>query len=125
MSEKIPNPEWSDTSHESDPQKPKRDLDHAIQFGTTDELFSLFDNGMDIDQVDFQDRTALQLMSYRGKKDCVERLLTMGANINHISMYQGRIPLTALDAAREARRTEIIELLLAHGAKTGKELMLG
>lgn len=104
------------------PNELKRQLDQAIQYGTDEKVLSLFDNGMDIDQTDFQGRTALQLMAHRGKKDMVETLLTRGANVNSICMYQDRIPMTALDAAKEARRDEVVAILLEHGAKTGKEL---
>jgi len=106
----------------TNPNELMRQLDRAIQYGTIDELMELFDKGMDIDQTDFQGRTALQLMSFRGKKDVVETLIQRGANVNAICMYQDRIPMTALDAAREARKNDVVALLLEHGAKTGKEL---
>lgn len=108
-----------------EPENPnvKRSLFHrAIQYGTWEDLKNLFDEGMDIDQTDFDGRTALQLLSFRGKKDLVMLLLARGANVNHVFMYQGRVPMSALDAAREARKQEVIDILLAHGAKAGEEL---
>ena len=123
MSEKIPIFEESSVPQEKDPNELRRVLDRSIEYGTTEELMSLFENGMDINQVDFQDRTALQMMSFKGKKDVVEKLISMGANINHVFMFQDRIPMTALDAAQQASRTEIVSILLHHGAKTGKEMM--
>lgn len=122
MSEKIPNFEKNVPSPEKDQNELRRTLDHAIQYETTEKLLSLFENGMDVDQEDFEGRTALQMMSFKGKKDAVEKLISMGADVNYVFMFQNRIPMTALDAAREARKTEIVDILIAHGAKTGKEL---
>ena len=61
-------------------------------------------------------------MSFKGNKSAVEMLISRGANINSVFMYHGSIPMTALDAAKEGRKNEIISMLLAHGAKTGSEL---
>ena len=97
-------------------------MDHALQFGTTADLESLFDSGMDINQIDFEGRTALMMSAVKGSKDAVEMLLRRGADVNFVFIYQGRIPKTALDAARESGKVEIEQILLAHGAKTGKEL---
>src|SRR3989338_804081 len=94
-----------------------------IRFNTVRSLIcALFDEGMTIDQTDFEGRTALQLMSSKGNKDAVEILISRGADVNAIFMYQNRIPMTALDAAKQAGKTEIVSILLSHGAKTGKEL---
>lgn len=107
---------------ERNPNDLMRQLSHTLQYGTTEELESLFKNGMDINQTDLEGRTALQLMSFKGKKDAVNMLISLGANVNSIFIYHGSIPKTALDAAREGRKNEIVDILLAHGAKTGEEL---
>lgn len=104
------------------PNDLRRMLDHTLQFGTTADLEALFDDGMDVNQDDFEKRTALMMSSFRGKKDAVEMLIRRGADVNRVFMYHDRIPQTALDAARESGKTAIVEILLAHGAKTGKEL---
>jgi len=104
------------------PNELMRQMEHALQFGNTSDLEALFDGGMDINQTDFEGRTALMMSSVRGEKDAVEMLIRRGAEVNFVFMYQGRIPQTALDAARESRKSEIEQILLAHGAKTGKEL---
>src|SRR5258708_1721030 len=114
MSEKIPQ--------EVNPNDLMRQMDHALQYGTIEDLQSLFNGGMSIDQTDFEGRTALQVMSFQGNKAAVEMLISRGANVNAIFMYHDRIPMTALDAAQEARKTEIVAVLLAHGGKMGKEL---
>lgn len=106
---------------EVNPNDLRRTLDHALQYGTAAELQSLFENGMDINQEDFQGRTALQIVSYQGDIEAVKMLLEKGADVNRVFMYQGRIPMTALDAAQQARKTEIANILTEHGAKTGKE----
>lgn len=97
-------------------------MDQALQFGKISDLEALFDRGMDINQTDFQGRTALMMSTVRGNRDAVEMLIRRGADINFIYMYQDRIPQTALDAARECRKVEIEQILLEHGAKTGGEL---
>lgn len=104
------------------PNELRKLLDHALQFGTTADLEALFDDGMDVNQGDFQGRTALMMSSFRGKKDVIEMLIRRGADINRVFMYQDRIPQTALDAAHESDKTGIVDILLAHDAKTGKEI---
>ena len=112
----------NDAQESINPNELRRKLDDALRRGNTEELEVLFDSGMDIDQTDWEGRTALQMVAYRGNKNAVEMLLARGANVNAIFMYQGRVPQTALDAAREANKSEVVEVLLAHGAKTGREI---
>lgn len=107
---------------ELDPNHLSKLLDHALQYGTVAELLDLFEKGMNIDQTDFEGRTALQLISARGKKDIAERLISKGADVNAVFMYQGRIPMTALDAAFQSGNQELINLLLSLGAKKGNEV---
>lgn len=109
--------------HEQNPNDLHRKLDHALQYGTLEDLEALFSEGMDINQTDWEGRTALQLLAFKGNKEGVEMLLGRGADVNAIFMYQGRVPQTALDAAREVNKTEVIEILLARGAKTGREIV--
>ena len=104
------------------PNTLRRLLNDALERGTDGDLEALFEDGMSIDQEDFEGRTALMMSCAKGKKDVVEMLLRRGADVNRIFMYQDRMPQTALDAARECRKSEIEAILLSHGAKTGKEL---
>jgi len=90
--------------------------------GSAVDLESLLKQGMPVDQEDFEGRTALQISAARGRKDSVETLISNGANVNHVYMFQGRIPMTALDAAIQSNRTEIVEILRGYGAKSGKEI---
>lgn len=104
------------------PNDLRRLMDDALQRGTIKDLELLFNDGMDVNQEDFEGRTALMLSAAKGKVDAVKMLLKRNADINRVFMYQGRIPLTALDAALQEGKEEIISILLEHGAKTGKEL---
>lgn len=97
-------------------------MDHALQFGDINDLNALFEQGVSVDQTDFEGRTPLMMSTVQGKKDTVEMLLELGANVNYVFMYQGRVPKTALDAARESSKSEIEQMLLKYDAKTGKEL---
>jgi ankyrin repeat protein len=115
MSEQMP-------ASEKNPNELMKELDRVLNFGTPEDLFALFDNGMDINQTDFEGRTALQIMTVKGKKEVVEELISRGADVNHVFMYQGRIPFSALDAAEQTKKPEIADLLRSHGAKLGKEL---
>ncbi|MEO6513275.1 MAG: ankyrin repeat domain-containing protein [Candidatus Saccharimonadales bacterium] len=101
-----------------------RQMDHALQYGTTESLAALIDEGISVDQTDFAGRTALMIKTATGKTAAVEMLLSRGANVNAIYEHHGRIPNTALDAARQTGHTEIAALLESLGAKTGKEIAL-
>lgn len=111
-----------DNQGEINPNKLRKLLDQALQYGNLEDLEDLFNEGMDIDQTDFEGRTALQMMSAKGNKKSVEMLIAKGADVNRVFMYHGDIPKTALDAATETRRNEIVDLLIAHGAQTGELL---
>ena len=118
----LSNYRLDDNQREINPNKLCKLLDQALQYGTIEDLEGLFNEGMDINQTDFEGRTALQMMSAKGNKKAVEMLLVRGANVNMIFMYHGSVSKTALDAATETRRNEIVDLLIANGAKTGEEL---
>jgi len=104
----------------ANPNELRKLMNQTLQYGNTADLEILFDDGMDVNQVDFEDRTALMMKAAQGKKDAVEMLLRRGADVNRIFMYQGRVPKTALDGALENGKTEIADILIAHGAKTGE-----
>ncbi|MDQ5893264.1 MAG: potassium channel [Patescibacteria group bacterium] len=114
--EQIPN------SEKINPNELMKRLDRAVQYGSREDLLALFDGGMDINQVDFSGRTALQLLSFSGDEEGVRILIERNADVNHVYMHHDRIPLTALDAARERGHKKVVDLLLEHGAKTGREL---
>lgn len=119
----APSSEIKDeTSKETNPNKLAGLLDRAIQHGDLKELEDLFENGMDINQTDYEGRTALQMMSFTGKIDAIEMLLSKGADINRVFLYQGRVPMTALDAAKEGRKQNVVDLLLSNGARTGRDI---
>lgn len=104
------------------PNKLKDKMDRALQHGTPDDLKSLLDDGMSVDQQDWQGRTALMLYASRGDAETVEMLIERGADVNRIYMYQDRKPMTALDAAQQTGNQRVAEMLATLGAKSGKEL---
>lgn len=112
----------SETIERKNPNELRKTLDNVLQYGTLADLEALFDGGMDINQTDFEGRTALQHMASRGRKDAVEMLISRGADVNVVFMYQDRIPMTALDAAKGSGKNDVVSILIAHGAKMGKEL---
>lgn len=92
-------------------------------FGDPDRLLELVDAGeIGVDDTDFEERTGVMMMAARGHMAAVEGLAARGADLNRIKMYQGRIPMSALDAARQTNRKEIEQFLLDNGAKPGKEI---
>ncbi len=99
-----------------------RKMNELIQYGSIQDLKTYIEEGGDINQTDWEGRTALQMMTAKGNKEAVEHLLSKGADINRIFMFQGRLPKTALDAARETGRKEIEAILTSYGAKTASEL---
>ncbi len=107
---------------ETDSNKLAELLDHALQYGDLKELEDLFKKGMGVNQPDPTGRTALQIMSFKGNIDAVKMLLSRGADINRIYLYQDRVAMTALDAAREGKKQTVVDLLLANGACAGRDI---
>lgn len=98
-------------------------VESAYFLGSPDDLLEQIDAGeISVDDIDFEDRTPLMMMAAQGHIKAVEALIARGANLNCISMFQGRIPMSALDAARQTNREEIKQLLLDNGAKSGREI---
>lgn len=106
----------------ANPNDLRRKMNNIIQYGSLQDLIDFVESGNDVDQVDWEGRTALQMMSAKGDKAAIEFLISKGADLNKIFMFQERIPKTALDAAIETRRTEIQKILMSHGAKMASEL---
>jgi ankyrin repeat protein len=100
----------------------KRKAERAF-FGSPDDLLKQIDEGeLDVNDTDFEDRTAIMLMTAQGHTEAVQGLIDRKADVNRINMFQGRIPMSALDAARQTRRADIEQMLLESGAKSGREL---
>jgi len=92
-------------------------------FGSPDDLMRKIQEGeIGVDDTDFEDRTAVMMMTARGAEQAVRWLIDQGADLNRINMYQGRIPMSALDAARQTRRASLEQLLLENGAKSGRDI---
>jgi len=114
----------AETPEDVNPNELRKKMDNALQRGTMADLEALFDSGVSVNQEDYQGRTALMLLTFMGRKDDVEKVLARGADVNRVLMFQDRIPMTALDAARQSGRREIADILVGLGAKSGKELAL-
>jgi hypothetical protein len=100
----------------------KKKVEQAF-FGSPDELIRKIEEGeIGINDTDFEDRTALMMMTAQGHTNAVERLIAQSADLNRINMYQGRIPMSALDAARQTKRKALEQLLLDNGAKSGRDI---
>jgi ankyrin repeat protein len=112
----------SHTPDDINPNDLMRKMDQIIQYGSIKDLQTYIEEGGNVDQTDWEGRTALQMMSAKGNEEAVKFLLSKGADVNKIFMYRGRIPKTALDAARETKRKSIEEILVASGAKSAIEL---
>lgn len=92
-------------------------------FGSPDDLIRKIEEGeIGIDDTDFEERTAVMMMTAQGQANAVKWLIDQGADLNRINMYQGRIPMSALDAARQANRKALEQLLLDNGAKSGRDI---
>lgn len=114
---------YSDNETDVNPNELRRLIDHALQYGTTEELMGLFDDGMDVDQEDFQGRTPIMVLTAQGRVEAAKVVLERGADLNRVFMYQGRLPFTALDAARQTGRADLVELFTLHGAKSGRDVL--
>lgn len=111
-------------SKETNPNELMREMDRAIRFGSVEDIMALYDRGMDINQTDWQGRTALMMMAVQNNIEAINKMLERGADINFVFWYHDRIPGTALDAANEMGRLEVADFLRKHGAKTAEELGL-
>jgi|GEM_PF-3147901 len=92
-------------------------------FGSPDDLMKKIEKSeIGVDDTDFEGRTAVMMMTARGAEQVVRQLIDRGADLNRINMYQGRIPMSALDAARQTNRKALEQLLLDNGAKSGRDI---
>jgi len=106
-----------------DPHIKEKKMDRVLQKGTPDQLKGMLDRGeVSVNQADYQGRTALMLYSAAGRMDAVNMVLERGANVNTVYTHNGRIPMTALDAAMHSGNPQLVDKLRSLGAKTGREL---
>ncbi len=83
-----------------------------------DDFQHILNQGVLIDDDDNEDRTLLSYLAEDGHTEAVRLMLDHGAEINHLDIY----PLTALDGAIAAKRTDTVVLLRERGAKLASEL---
>lgn len=98
-------------------------LDKAIQYWTFNDVKALFNEWLNINDTDYEWRTALMMYCFKWDIQAVLELIWLWADVNKFFLYQNRIKMTALDAARESKKSEVEKILLNHGAKTGKEIL--
>lgn len=111
------------TEPESNPVIEHKKRVDKVLFGPPENLIAQVDNGvMGVNDTDSQGRTPVMMMTARGKREALEELLGRGADPNRIIMFQNRIPMSALDAARQTNRPDLERVLLDAGAKSGREL---
>lgn len=89
----------------------------AASEGDVEEVQAFLDYGsIDLDQGDYDNRTALHLAASEGQLEIVRMLCDAGANVN-VEDRWGNGPL---DDARDAKKNsaDMMKILLLHGAKT-------
>jgi hypothetical protein len=92
----------------------------AARTGDTAALKSHLDKGVPVDSKWRYDQTALLIASRRGHAEAVKLLIERGADVNATDSFY---KMSALVGAASDRRSEVVRLLLAKGAK-GKEQVL-
>jgi uncharacterized protein len=84
----------------------------AAAQGNRDRVEELLSRGVDVNEHDEFDQTALHFAAREGHYKIAQVLLTAGATVN----AQDKLGQTPLMLAAERRAVDIVELLLAHGA---------
>ena len=93
------------------PANPSEFLEAAMR-GDQSAVSALIERGIDVNVLDEEGRSALQLASFDGHHEVVTLLLKRGANVDHIDA-KGR---TALMFASTGPHLETVELLIKAGA---------
>ena len=99
--------------------EPTKSLHKAAADGDIDQVKSLLSRGADVNAKDNRDRTPLHIVldvdrsKYKLFKDVAEMLIAQGTDVSSKDKY-GRTPL---HLAAESSQKDIIELLLAEGAR--------
>lgn len=95
------------------------ELFDAIYFGDIVRIRSSISNGDDINQ-SFGDKTPLILAIERKNIDIVHELILLGADLNQVAVFNGRIRSCPIAAA--LNQPEILMLLLESGADVNRKL---
>ena len=99
----------------------------AASDGNVAECERLIKNGLPVDATDDSGDTALNWAVYNCKAEVVQKLIQLGANVNHIDQL-GMTPLMHTATALRGRflrgtqeqRTEIARVLIEHGANVNR-----
>lgn len=95
------------------------DFLHTAAYGTTEEVRSILDSGIDVNARNEGSReTALMTAAGGGNLETVRLLVEHGADINAKSVEGG----TALLVAIEQHNEDVVDYLLAHGANANDKL---
>ena len=96
-------------------------LGFIAAFGEADTLRALVQAGADIDECDFEGRTALIRAAARKNTDCLKVLLDLGAKTELATETEPE--KTALQVARDRNNQEGIKMLLAAKKRRQEELL--
>lgn len=91
--------------------KPTSALVYWSSLGRIDQVEAILNSGLDPNMHDSDGYSALHAASENGHLEVVKILVEHDADINYKSEY------TALELAKIAKKDEIVEYLIAHGAK--------
>ncbi len=88
-------------------------LDWAAAQGDLHEIQRLVASGADLNEGDYDGRTAIHLAASEGQEEIVRYLIAKGVNINPRDRWGG----TPLADAMRGNHTKVIELLKKHNAQ--------
>ncbi|KAF8243209.1 hypothetical protein K440DRAFT_77236 [Wilcoxina mikolae CBS 423.85] len=122
----VQSPESSDTT-KFDPSQyigRRYPLHHAAEYGLDNDIRQFLDSGIDVNQTNADEETALCLASEKGRYAVVRMLLDHGADVNAQGGHYGN----ALQAAAQNGNETVVRMLLDYGAdvmhRAGSMVML-
>ncbi|MBR6416060.1 MAG: ankyrin repeat domain-containing protein [Bacteroidales bacterium] len=93
-------------------------LCEAVTRNDMESFDTLLESGVDLEDTDYNNFTALMYAAYRGRLEMAKKLLERGANIECRDSF-GNTPLSRAIMLKDG--TEMIKLLLSYGADVNAE----